>query len=369
MLCAAAPALPAAHETDSGIKVQGPGVQPQLFFACCDQGIAAMPYLLADPATISDLKQLKATLAFAVPDLGLERAQIVRELNAAGIPLVAWIELSNEQGTYLNADDAPQATVAFANFEKWSAQYGLQWQGVGLDIEPNFSQLMSLKEHKWRLARLLAARYFDWARVYRAREAYGLLIRRLRLRGYLVQTYQMPLIAAERRAHTTLLQRLLGIVDVRGDEEALMLYSSFKPSLGAGMVWAFGPEAQAVAIGSTQADPSAGANGTPLDWEQFSRDLIVASHFSHVVGVYNLEGCVKQGFLSPLKTMNWSRSVLIPAGTIRQANKMRGVISTLLWIGTLLPLIVAVLLLLLTGLVWRWRKRRKRRKDVLAELI
>lgn len=352
-------ALPATHDMSSGIRIQGSGVRPRLFFACCDQGITTMQSLFADPATISGLKEMNATLAFAVPDLSLERAQVVRHLNDAGIPLIAWIELPTEQGIYLNADDASQSAGAFANFEKWTAQYGLQWQGVGLDIEPNLEQLVSLRGHKWRLAGLLAARYFDRARVYRAREAYGRLIRQLQRRGYVVQTYQMPLIVADRRAHTTLLERLLGIVDVHGNEEVLMLYSSFVPDLGAGLVWSFGPEAQAIAVGNTQADPSAAARGIPLNWEEFSRDLIVASHFSHIVGVYNLEGSVKQGFLGPLKTMDWSQSVLIPADSIRQANKMRVAISTLLWIGAFLPVIVVVLILLFTGLIWRWRKRRK----------
>jgi hypothetical protein len=351
-----------SNDGGAGIVVQGSGEQPRLFFACCDQGVAAMQSLFANPGVISDLKDLHASLALAVPDLSAERAQIVHQLNAAGIPLVAWIELANEQGIYLNADDASQAAAAFANFEKWTAHYGLRWQGVGLDIEPNLNQLVSLKGRKWRLAGLLAARYFDRARVYRAREAYGHLIRQLQLRGYTVQTYQMPLVIADRRAHTTLLERLLGIVDVRGNEEVLMLYSSFVPNLGAGLIWAFGREAQAIAIGNTQADPSAGARGIPLNWEEFSRDLIVASHFSHIVGVYNLEGCVKQGFLGPLKTMNWSQSVLIPADSIRQARKMRGVISTLLLIGAMLPVILAAFLLMLTGLIWRWRKSRKKRK-------
>jgi hypothetical protein len=357
-----------SNDGGAGIVVRGSGEQPRLFFACCDQGVAAMQSLFANPGVIADLKDLHASLALAVPDLSAERAQIVHQLNATGIPLVAWIELPNEQGIYLNADDASQAAAAFENFEKWTAQYGLRWQGVGLDIEPNLNQLVSLKGHEWRLAGLLAARYFDRARVYRAREAYGRLILQLQLRGYVVQTYQMPLVVADRRAHTTLTERLLGIVDVRGNEEVLMLYSSFVPNLGAGLVWSFGPEAQAIAIGNTQADPSAGARGIPLNWEEFSRDLIVASHFSPIVGVYNLEGCVRQAFLGPLKTMNWSQSVLIPADSIRQANKMRGVISTLLWIGTLLPIIVAALLLLLTGLVWRRRNGRKRGKSTLSEV-
>ncbi|MFZ0954936.1 MAG: hypothetical protein WAN60_01235 [Candidatus Sulfotelmatobacter sp.] len=352
----------------TGVSVQGSGQRPQLFFACCDQGVPAMQALFANPQVISDLEDLHASLALAVPDLSSRRAQTVRQLNAAGIPLVAWIELPKQEGIYLNADDAPQAVAAVAGFEKWSDQYGLHWEGVGLDIEPNFTQLTSLKEHKWRLVSLLAARYFDRARVYRAREAYNHLVRQLQARGYLVQTCQMPFIAAERRENTTLLERLLGVVDVRGDEEVLMLYSSFVPKLGAGMIWALGPDAQAIAIGNTQANPSAGVNPIPLDWKEFSRDMIVASHFSHLVGVYNLEGCVEQGFLGPLKTLNWSQSVLISADMIRQTSRMRMLIDTLLWVGTFLPATAAVIFLMLAGLLWRWRILRKRRKRVLSEV-
>jgi hypothetical protein len=37
--------------------------------------------------------------------------------------------------------------------------------------------------------------------------------------------------------------------------------------------------------------------------------MMVANHFSHVIGVYNLEGCVPQGFLARLKIVNWNVSV------------------------------------------------------------
>ena len=211
-------------------------------------------------------------------------------------------------------------------------------------------------------------RYIDLARVHRAREAYGHLIAKLRLRGYVVQTYQLPLIVADRRAHSTLFERLLGIVDVRGDEEVLILYSSFVPSIGAGMIWSLAPDAQAIAIGITQADPNAGADGIPLDWDEFSRDLLVASHFSHIVGMYNLEGCVQQGFLARLKTMNWSQTVLIAAGSIRRANTVRRVVSAVLWSLTLLPIIIIIALLLLARLIWRWRRRRRRAKYILSEV-
>jgi hypothetical protein len=36
-----------------------------------------------------------------------------------------------------------------------------------------------------------------------------------------------------------------------------------------------------------------------------------------LIGVYNLEGCVRQGFLARLKNVNWNESVTISAGVRR----------------------------------------------------
>jgi hypothetical protein len=39
------------------------------------------------------------------------------------------------------------------------------------------------------------------------------------------------------------------------------------------------------------------AHSIQLSWDEFSKDLITASHFTHIVGIYSLSGCVQQGFL------------------------------------------------------------------------
>jgi hypothetical protein len=113
---------------------------------------------------------------------------------------------------------------------------------------------------------------------------------------------------------TTLLERLFGIVDLRAQsEEVLMIHSSFNHQAGAAMVWTYGPDAETIAVGSTSAsgDPKMDAKFPPLNWDEFSRDLTVASHFSRIVGVYSLEGCVRQGFLPRLKALDWGQTVTI----------------------------------------------------------
>jgi hypothetical protein len=356
-------AVVSGADDTAGIRVPGPGVAPHLFFACCDHGIPQLQSLFADPTVISDLQALHASLAVAVPDLSPQRAQIVHRLNAARIPLIAWIQLPGADGPYLNAGDAQQASVYIADFERWTAQNDLHWARVGLDIEPNFTELARLNGHPWRIAALTLSRYFGYARVYRARKASAEIIRQLQHDGYPVQTYQLPFIVAERSVHVTLLERLLGIVDVRGNQEAWMIYSSLARGGGTGMIFRLGPNAQAIVIGVTEANPKAGPAGIPLPWIEFSRDLIVASHFTQTVGVYNLEGSVQQDFLARLKTMDWSQSALVPASSMQRATRISRAIATALLVVSLLPVLLALLLVLIAALLWRRRMYQLKRKS------
>jgi hypothetical protein len=346
-----------AVASSAGIFVHGPGVEPQLWFACCDQGDNQMQSLFSDPHVIADLKDLHAGLGVPISDFSPERAQLVRRLNQAGIPVIAGLVLP--KGYYFNADDAAQAQACFAAFDAWSREQGLRWNGVGLDIEPDFGELTALKDHKWQLVSTLLGRAVDFQRMRRAQRVYSALIANIRSRGYFVQTYQLPYLPVERKAHSSLLDRTLGTVDVRGDQEVLMLYTSFAGPSGAAIIWKLGPDAQSIAICCTDGDPE--ANSAVLDWSRFSRDLIVAGHFSHMIGVYNLEGCIRQGFLQRLKAVDWSQSVTIPADDLRRVDRRLGLLMAVLWIGENLFYIVIVLMLLFAGVVWRWRIRKRRR--------
>ena len=319
---------------------------PQLMFACCDHGVGQMQSLSANADVIADLKNLHAGLAVAISDFRPERAEIVRRLNEAGIPVIAGLTMSKGQDFYFNADNAQQAAAEFAALDAWSREQGLRWDGVGLDIEPNFAELATLKSHPWQLFTTFLWRAVDVQRMRRAKRAYSVLIANMRAQGYFVQTYQLPFLPIERLAQSSLLDRLLGTVDVRGDQEVLMLYTSYAGPVGAAIIWKLGPDAQAIAICCTDGDP--GANPAVLNWNRFSRDLIVAGHFSHLIGVYDLEGCVRQGFLLRLKTMDWNQSVSIPADAIQRANHRLLVLGLVLWISSHLLYLTVVLLLAIT---------------------
>ncbi len=355
----------AAEAKAEAIQVQGPGRQPQIFFACCDQGLSDMESWVSNPQVISQLQQLHAGLAVEISDFSAERAQAVRKLNEAGIPLTAWLVMSRDQGHYLNGFNAPEAGERFDEFVKWTRENGLKWGAVGLDIEPNFDQLKEVGKDKGSFLWLMIRRFFDHGQVERGREAYTNLIKRIQAAGYPVQTYQMPFLAEERAVHSTLLERLFGIVDVRGNEEVLMAYSSFNHVAGGGIPLIYGPQTQTLAVGTTLDDKAAGL--TALSWEEFSRDLIVAAHFSRVVGVYSLEGCIRRGFLPRMASLDWSQTVTIPAEQVAAAQTFDKHLRHAIWIFSRLPYIVIALLALVVVLVW-WliRHRREKRRNVRA---
>ncbi len=357
-----------ARDVNGNVRIQGPPTRPNLIFGC-DRQTRDLDALFT-PALVVQLKALGASIALSTEDLSPERARVVRRLMEAGIPMLAWIVLPKAQGYYVNVATAPQTAARFAEFHRWTNANGLRWEAVGLDIEPTLQEFGS--RTGLRLATLMIRRAFDWERVRRAHHQYEQLVQDMRSRGYRVQTHQLAFIADERNAGSTLLQRIFGIADVRGDEEVLMLYTSLSEPFGAALIWAYGPDAQLVAVGSTNlsGDPAVDAKYPPLTWEKFSRDLRVARHFSKAVGVYSLEGCVRYGFMPRLVAMDWNEPVTIPADSIRQATGFRVLVRVALWVVSRL-LYFAVAFMLLFAWLGRvaarwWRRRRARRTTATA---
>jgi hypothetical protein len=168
-------------------------------------------------------------------------------------------------------------------------------------------------------------RLWQRERLRRAREAYEALIARIRADGYRVDTYQLPLIVDERQAGSTLLQRLLGFVDLPAEREVLMLYTSFVRPHGPGLLESYGPQARSIGVGSTGGGvelPGAGA-APPLSWDELSGDLRRARRVCADLHVFSLEGCVRQGFLPRLRAFDWSRPEEAPKTTTRRMELMR----------------------------------------------
>jgi hypothetical protein len=282
--------------------------RPKLTFFCELEG-EELEELFADAALLTSLKALHAAVSLGLVDLSDRRAQVVQRLNAAGIPTVAWQLLPKEQGYWFNIGNTAQAVARYAEFEGWTAQHRLTWDGVGLDIETDVREMRLLMTDRRRLVPVLLRRLWNVPQLHRAQMDYSALVAQIRAAGYRVDSYQMPLIVDERRAGSTLIQRLFALVDLPVDREVLMLYSSFYRPRGAAMLWSYGQQAQSVGLGVTGGGVQIADVWQPrlLDWREFERDLRLAQRCTGDIHIFSLEGCVQQGFLQQLLAFDWER--------------------------------------------------------------
>ncbi len=304
---------------------------PQLTFFC-ELDALALERLFEDASVIDDLVALKAGLSLGILDLSKQRAAVVQKLNAAGVPVIAWLLLPNSEGYWFNANNSAQAIARYAAFKIWTTENELRWGGLGIDIEPDMREIQKIAEDRSKLPSLILGRLFDSERVHKAQAEYIALVAQMRADGYCVESYHIPFIVDERRTGATLLQRITGLIDVPVDREVLMLYSSFFRSIGAGVLWSYAPDAGIIGIGNTGGIEAGGANKTlPLTWDDFKRDLLLAKKAGKDVHIFSLEGCVWQGFLTQLKEFDWNSSVTPPVDTAAKVDMFRQFLRIFLW--------------------------------------
>ena len=318
-----------AQDGDAGQQGELTVSPPQLTFAC-ELDPARLEGLFADPSVTGDLLALGARVALMCSDFSDERAGVVRRLNAAGVPVVGIPLLPLAEGYYLTADNADLAAGRYREWMGWTRRHELAWDGVGLDVGPDARFYLQIMNNPWGLVPLLAPRLLDRARPTRSRAAYRALVDQIRADGWRVENYQFLLIADERRAGSDMLERL-ALVDVETDREVWMLYSSVMRA-GPGLIWAYGPEAAAIGVGTTGGGPD--IPGSPqmpsLSWQELDRDLRLARHFCDRILIHSLEGCVWHGYLHRLRSFEWSVVPGPPEGA-RAAAGLRRALRTALW--------------------------------------
>ncbi|MFP4345819.1 MAG: hypothetical protein ACLFU8_14080 [Anaerolineales bacterium] len=336
-----------------------PEDRPHLTFAC-ELPVGELQALFDAPPLLDTLVDLRATVALGILDLTPERAEVVRQLNGAGVPVVAWQLLPEEAGYWFNVDNAPRAVARYGDFVAWTRAHELVWAGVGLDIETDIRDLGRLLAGDWKVLLEMGRRALDAGRLWRARAIYRNLVEQIRADGYPVEGYHFPIIVDERQAGSTLLQRLLGLVDIPVDREVLMLYTSFAGDWGPGMVWSYGPQADAIGVGSTGGgvELEGVAPSPPLTWEALGRDLRLARAWTDEVFIFSLEGCVRQGYLERLRDFDWQVKESPPRKAARKVKWVRRALRALLWAGARPGLLIAVFLALVAGSLFLRRLRR-----------
>lgn len=316
----------------------------------CELPAEDLRELFARDDVVPQLQALNARVSLALYDLSEERAAVARQLNEAGIPLHIWLLLPMEQGYWFNVNNVDEALRRYDDFLAWVQRHDLRVEWIGLDIEPDRREIEAIMADRSRLLPYIVTRLFDTRQLKYAQAAYGRLVDRIRADGYKVESYHLPFIVDAREIGSTLLGRLGGLVDVPVDREVLMLYTSFLSSAGVGSLVDYGQLAQAIAVGSTGGGVDIGeALNRTLSWDEFARDLRLAKAMTEHVYVFSLEGCVQQGFLEPLTTLDWDAPVTVPDAPRQKAKQIRSLLRAVLWIDknfTTISLALAVLWLL-----------------------
>jgi len=300
---------------------------------------------LINEEIIADLKKLSASISLGILDLSNERAQVVQQMNEAGIPVIAWLLLPEEDGYWFNVSNSAQAYERYLEFKRWSNEHNLYFSRVGLDIEPDIREMVKLSSNKLELLPTIIRRLVNRRQILSARSAYRQLTELIHEDGFPVDSYQFPIIADERKAGSTLLQRMGGLVDIPVDREVWMLYTSLLRPYGIGFLTSYAPEAQAIGIGITGGGVEIGtANRRPLTWEEFARDLRLAWRWCDDLHIFSLEGCVQQCFIERLKTFAWDYPIILPSSNRARVDQWRRALRSGLWLSAHFAILVMLAL-------------------------
>ncbi len=327
--------------------------KPEITFFCELPGDRLLD-LFKDPRILEQLIDLKARVSLGMMDLSPERAEVVRRLNLALVPVTAWLLLPKEEGYWFNLDNAPQAQRFYGRFKQWAQVNQLEFAGIGLDIEPDIHLMQRLVKEPVRISSRLIGRMFNMRRVRLAEVDYRALVAQIRMDGYFVESYQFPIIIDERRTNSHLLQSMFGVLDLPVDREVLMLYSSMMGSHGRAILESYAESAGGIGLGSTGGGVELEGTGEARSygWEDLQKDLLLASRYNQHIHIFSLEGCLRQDMLSKMAGMDWTQSVSAPAEQVRVVENIRKTGQVVLWMGARPWLIAAgigLLILLLGG--------------------
>ena len=264
--------------------------------------------LFSDPRVVDHIASLDATISMGILDFSAGRAEVVRQLNARGVRLVAWQLLPKEQGYWYSLDSASFATERYRQFCDWSSREDLQWEAIGIDIEPHIDEFRELLTYNLRTFFSLLRRLWKRTALYeQSWSTYEALVTRMQADGYSVESYELFFMADERLAGSSLLSRLLGIVHTPADKRVGMLYSSLFRPFGAGLLRTYARLFDSSAVGVTGGGVELDGVQVkePMSWEELARDLRIARRSSADIHIFSLEGCVARGYLERLPAFDW----------------------------------------------------------------
>lgn len=279
--------------------VQWAGAQsPRLSFFNEQEG-PQVQALFADTSLIPTLQQLGAEIRMGMLDLSPERAQVLRKLNEAGVPVVAWLLLPKEQGYWFHAGNAPEAFARYYEIREWARKEGIRFSGIGIDLELDMNDIELFQNNKLKLLGKVLSRLYGEEEFQHAKAEYRNLIETIRSDGYPIESYYVPFIRYETEKGRTALQQATGFMDLETDKDIPMLYTSFMGNpYGTLKVLALDENLKHVALGSTGGgfDPSLPSMG----FDDLAYDLRLAARSAEEIHIFCLEAAVEKGFLPRL---------------------------------------------------------------------
>jgi hypothetical protein len=311
--------------------------RPRLIFATEQDGAAALAALRA-PGVLDFLAGQGHAIALDLVELDDSWIELTRLLNARGIGVVAGLSLSPGEGFGFNLQNYPLAMGCYQEFLSWARRHELVFEAVGISIEP---PLEDVAPDQRRGPRALLRRFWlarENVLYPSAQAAYQELSVAIHLDGYELHTYQMPVIADDRRAGTTLIQRALDIIDLPADLEVLMCSSSvpidlFGYDLGGALIASYGVHADAIGVGSIgEGDPAIDRHA-PLPWAALRRDLLLAAQHTDTIYLYSIEDCVARDLLPQIAELTWEAPARPAVGGRALIAAIRGLVLGLLAVG------------------------------------
>jgi hypothetical protein len=329
---------------------------------------AALIELLRRPGLLDLLMIQGYGIALSVARLDAARAEAAQLLNSRGVPLVAWLLLPPEEGFAFNLQNYPQAIAHYRAFRAWATEHALAFEAVGLEIESPPDE--DPRSPQWGFREGARRLWLAGENVlyHSARAAYAEMIGAIRHDGYEAHTYQMPFVADDRRAGTTVVQRALDIMDLPADVDVLMC-SSCVPSerldddLGGALIASYGPSADAIGVGSVGEDDEDGhAEAARLPWPALRRDLLLASRYTDTIYVFSLEDCAERGLLEQIAALDWSAPARPDRGKRTLVGALRLLLLGILVGGRFGPRTLAWAGWAIAAWLW-WRGRRRGRRS------
>lgn len=307
--------------------------------------------MFEDTTIIETLRKMNAEVRMGLVDLTYDRVQVIKKLNEAGIPVVAWLLLPEDEGYWFNASNGLLAYKRYRDVIQWAEFNGLQFKTIGIDLELDINDANLIRENPWNLFSMIPPRLFNKSEIEKGRREYEQLIETMQNDGFKVESYYAPFIKDETAIGNTAIQQVTKFLDIKTNKEIPMLYSSFlgNPD-GYYKIYGLDIGLKAVGIGST----GGGVDTTlpTLSYEELVHDISIASKFADEVHVFSLEGCVQKGYLKRLADQQFDDKLEFNQEQIQSVHKLQKFVKFVSNVLSYPTLFFLSIFLIIAAVIW-----------------